>query len=393
MSSAPAVSVPVEKEAQTLLLAMLTTLMEGNGSDFHLRTNKVPYLRIDGELTRDLSNQPVRIETMNEIIRLLLTMRGGGANSVRWEDFEGALRRDACVNFSASTEYFNVRDSVEFPKARMRVSCLIDDNGTSVVGRLLKDHIPSLTELGFDDQVAEKVRLMVRRARGMILVTGPTGSGKTTTMGSIINEINLSRCVHIITIEDPIELKYGQYSPIDPESDIFQSLITQREIGLHCNSFRHGLDESLRHDPNIILVGEIRTKETMEAALMAAETGHLVITTLHTNGGFQAISRIVSEFPADRKSFICEQLSRNLNCVVSQRLLRRADGEGRVLCYEYLEVKGPIKAALNQNDILGIPNSMDKENSIKWNDSIKGLLDAGIITQETFESNKTLEQD
>jgi twitching motility protein PilT len=153
------------------------------------------------------------------------------------------------------------------------------------------------------------------------------------------------------------------------------------------------LNDALRQDPNLILVGEMRTRDTLEAALVAAETGHLVLSTLHTNGGYQTISRIISEFEKERHEFITKQLAMNLICVVSQRLLPRIDEPGRVLCYEILEVQGAIKSALMSGVPERIPNAMTPQNSIKWNEHLRGLLSHGIVSQESFAINRMNEQD
>ena len=235
------------------------------------------------------------------------------------------LQQQGAVNFSASS---GDRTDVEGSNLRLRVCCFLDADGVSLVIRRLSESIPSLTELGFGSEAVQRIRRCYNRACGLILVTGPTGSGKTTTLGSLINEINLSRSHHIITIEDPIEIRHPQFSPLVPQSEVYRCLLTQREVYIHCNTFREGLNDALRQDPNIILVGEMRTRDTLEAALVAAETGHLVLSTLHTNGGYQTISRIISEFEKERHEFITKQLATNLLGVITQRLLPRAHQPG-----------------------------------------------------------------
>jgi twitching motility protein PilT len=336
----------------------------------------------------------MRSNTSELISSVEAEMNENGDKRDAWEviiqRFWAHVRQYGVANFSASTEEW---ESTDFPKLRMRVNCFLDSDGVSLVVRLLNDDIPQLTELGFDIEAVQRIQKNISRTSGLILVTGPTGSGKTTTLGSIINEINLNKSSHIITIEDPIEFKYRQYSPLVPNSEIYQSLITQREVYVHCNNFRDGLNDALRQDPNIILVGECRTRETLEAALVAAETGHLVLSTLHTNGGYQTINRIISEFPIDRKEFICKQLAGNLLGIISQRLLLKQDQKGRVLCYEYLEMNGGIKSALMESKPERIPNSMTPENSIKWNTNLKTLFEQGLISEDVYTANRMSEQD
>jgi pilus retraction protein PilT len=302
--------------------------------------------------------------------------------------FYEELKRNGAVNFSCSSELLGE----EIPKTRLRIHTFLDSEGISIVGRILKNEIPDFEGLGFDPDSIQRIQSQIRKPTGMILVTGPTGSGKTTTLGSIVQYINLTTPKHIVTVEDPIEIHYGQYSPLIEGSDIYRSLITQREVGVHTDSFRNGLHDALRQDPNIILLGELRSMETIESALNASETGHLVFSTLHTNGGYKTINRIVSEFPADRRNFICSQLAANLNCIISQRLLPRIDRTGRILAYEYLEISGPVKAALLSGDPERIPNSMDSKNSIRWNDNLRALRQEKIISEEVMQMNWMEEQ-
>lgn len=373
-----------EIQAKDLLHLVLTSLVEQEGSDFHLRTYRVPFLRIHGELQSNLTSSTIPTDVLEAILKLLLMMRSAAHMSdPEVTSFYEDLRRQGSANFSCSSELLGE----DFPKTRLRIHTFLDSEGISIVGRVLRDEIPALETLGFDTEAVERIQRQLRKPTGMILVTGPTGSGKTTTLGSIINHINLTCAKHIVTVEDPIEIHYGQYSPLIEGSEVYRSLITQREVGVHTDQFRNGLLDALRQDPNMILLGELRSMETIEAALNASETGHLVFSTLHTNGGYKTINRIISEFPADRRNFICNQLAANLNCIISQRLLPRADRPGRVLAYEYLEIAGPVKAALISGDPDRIPNSMDAKNSIRWNDNLKGLFSSHILSEEVYQMN------
>jgi twitching motility protein PilT len=297
---------------------------------------------------------------------------------------------DRCANFSCSTTL--VKDEYYLPDVRMRVNCFADQDGVSLVGRILSDRIRPLPELGFETGVVERIYSMCQRTSGLILVTGPTGSGKTTTLAACINHINETRASHIITIEDPIEILYPQYYPNIAESEVFKSLITQREVPRDVQSFGFGLHDALRQDPNVILVGELRSVETLESALTASETGHLVFATLHTPGGFQTINRIISAFPADRANFVTQQLSVNLNCILSQRLLRRLDGRGRVLCYEYLENIDALRAAIAKGDIKRIAQTMTAP-CVQWNARLQELYEGQMISEDTYVFNRTDFQD
>ncbi len=378
-----------DAQAKDLLHLILTALVDHEGSDFHLRTYRVPFLRIHGELQSNLTSSTIPTDVLEAMLKLLLMMRSAAHMSdPDLSSFYEDLKRQGAANFSCSSELLGE----DFPKTRLRIHAFLDSEGISIVGRVLRDEIPTVEKLGFDPETIERIQKQIQKPTGLILVTGPTGSGKTTTLGSLIQSINLSCPKHIITVEDPIEIHYSQYSPLIEGSEIYRSLITQREVGVHTDSFRNGLHDALRQDPNMILLGELRSMETIEAALNASETGHLVFSTLHTNGGYKTINRIVSEFPADRRNFICNQLAANLNCIISQRLLPRIDRPGRVLAYEYLEITGPVKAALISGDPDRIPNCMDSKNSFRWNDNLKGLHQSRIISEEVLQMNLMEEQ-
>jgi len=192
---------------------------------------------------------------------------------------------------------------------------------------MVKFQVPAFETLG----LPEVIRDIARNERGMIIVTGITGSGKSTTLASMIDYINDTRCDHLVTIEDPIEFLYKDK----------KCIINQRELGLDFDTFSEALKRSLRQDPDIILIGEMRDKETIRAAITAAETGHLVLSTLHTNDATQTVDRIMKYFDADEQELVRMQLAINLKAVISQRLLRKASGQGRIPAVEIL-VSTPI---------------------------------------------------
>ncbi|MDD2907359.1 MAG: PilT/PilU family type 4a pilus ATPase [Candidatus Gracilibacteria bacterium] len=205
---------------------------------------------------------------------------------------------------------------------RYRVNCYIDSMGYSIAFRIIPNKIPTLEELGLGDQIKE----MCSKAKGLILLTGPTGSGKSTNLAAMIDYINKNFKKHIITIEDPIEFSFT--------SD--KSLINQREIGDHTTWFSNAMKASLREDPDVIMVGEMRDPETIKTAITLAETGHLVLSTLHTNDSVQTIDRIVDIFPGSQQSQIRMQLSQSLVGIISQRLIPRDDKPGRIAAREIL---------------------------------------------------------
>src|SRR6266702_3886898 len=220
--------------------------------------------------------------------------------------------------------------------ARFRVSVFKEKGNFGVVLRQIPSKLLTMEQIGIPPSTKE----LLYKPRGLCLVTGPTGSGKTTTLASMINVINEERDeAHIITIEDPIEY-YHKHK---------KSLVTQREIGVDVPNFAEALRRALRQDPDCILVGEMRDLETMEAAITAAETGHLVFATLHTTGAARTVDRIVDAFPTDQQEQIRTQLASSIIAVISQVLLVRADGKGRVACFEIMITTPSIQALIRDN--------------------------------------------
>lgn len=227
---------------------------------------------------------------------------------------------------------------------RVRVNAYRVQGGYSLALRLLAESIPELSSLGLPPVVAE----FPSYQKGIVLVTGETGSGKSTTLASIINEINHTRPDHVITLEDPIEYQYA--------SD--KALVSQREVGRDTLSFASGLRAILREDPDVILVGEMRDLETIETALTAAETGHLVFATLHTRSAADSIDRLIGSFPEDRQRQIRMQTSMTLKAVISQQLLPNSTGDGRVLACELMVVNGAIRNLIREGKTPQIENSI-----------------------------------
>ena len=237
----------------------------------------------------------------------------------------------------------------------------------------MNDHIPDLSELGLPKVVSE----FPAYSQGLVLITGETGSGKSTTLAAVLNQINRNEAKHILTLEDPIEYVYT------PE----KCVINQREIGRDTGSFATGLRAALREDPDVILVGEMRDLETIETALTAAETGHLVFGTVHTNSAADSIDRIVDVFPAERQQQIRLQLSMSLKAVLSQQLLPRVGG-GRVLACEVMKTDGAIRNLIREGKTPQIANSIQTTGSIGnilMDKALNTLYSAGTISRETFE--------
>jgi len=291
---------------------LLDLVVETNASDLHIHVGQSPTLRVSGEMT------PVEGPTLEaeDTERLML--------SITPDIYQQQLKTQGGGDFG-----FAFAD-----KARFRVSVLRAKGMCSMVLRQIPNHMFGLREIGLPDKIKELLYL----PRGLILVTGPTGSGKSTTLASMVNYINENRDGHIITIEDPIEY----YHPHK------RCIVTQREIGVDVPSFSEAIRRALRQDPDIILVGEMRDLETIEAAISAAETGHLVFGTLHTNSAAKTVDRIVDAFPANMKEMIRTQLSSSLVSVISQALCKK-NGGGRIAAYELMVTTSSIAQLIRDN--------------------------------------------
>jgi twitching motility protein PilT len=283
------------------LITALNEVLRRNASDLHVTSNAPPMLRIDGVLTPVSDQGPWGREKVTAALRSLLT-------SEQAEIFDRELEFDFGFTVSAN--------------ARFRVNFYQQRDAMGAAFRLIPTEIKQLKDLGVPDIVAQFATL----ARGLVLVTGPTGSGKSTTLAALVDLVNRTRTDHIMTVEDPIEFLHGN----------FKSLVNQREVGNDTHSFGQALKHVLRQDPDVILIGELRDLETISVALTAAETGHLVFATLHTQDAAQTIDRIIDVFPPHQQSQVRAQLAATLQGVVCQSLVRKVGGTGRAVATEVL---------------------------------------------------------
>jgi len=283
------------------LQRLFTEAYERNASDIHITVGVPPIFRVDGELVHVDSFDVLEPDKTREIAMHLMG-----------EYEKGVLDEVGEVDFSYSL----------LKKGRFRVNAYRQRGSISIAIRPIPFETPSLDSL----MLPEVLKEMALRDRGLFLVTGPTGSGKSSTLASMVNHINNHKTAHIITLEDPIEFLHKHMS----------SIIDQREIGSDSSSFAGALRGALRQDPDIILVGEMRDLETIQIAITAAETGHLVLSSLHTNGAAATVERIIDVFPPSQQQQIKVQLSNVLNGVMSQQLLRRSDNHGRVAACEIM---------------------------------------------------------
>jgi len=280
-------------------MPLLSFMHKQGASDLHLATGSPPILRLHGELKRT-NAPPIPAEALRSMLH-------GIMNEDQRREFEEELE----VDFSFPTDF-----------ARFRVNAFTQRHGPAAVLRKIPTDAPSLEKLGLPPNVGE----LAMKDRGLILVTGPTGSGKSTTLAAIIDYIN-QRCPdHIITIEDPIEFVH--------ESKC--ALINQREVGAHTHSFANALRSALREDPDVVLVGEMRDLETTQLAITAAETGHLVLATMHTNSAATTCDRIVDIFPSERQEQVRTMFSESLLAIIAQTLIPTREGKGRVAAFEIL---------------------------------------------------------
>jgi twitching motility protein PilT len=279
---------------------LLQQCVERRASDLHLSSGTSAMLRLNGDLT-PISVDPLSRDDIHLAMMSIMS-------STQQSHFKNTLECD----FSLEIEGLS----------RFRVNVFQQARGMSAVFRVIPHRIPSLQSLQAPAIFSE----LVQRTRGLVLVTGPTGSGKSTTLAAMVHALNQSESKHIITIEDPIEFVHTSH----------QCLIQQREVGAHTHSFANALRAALREDPDVILVGELRDLETIRLAMTAAETGHLVLGTLHTSSAAKSIDRIVDVFPGEEKDMVRNMLSESLNAVISQVLCKRKDGEGRVAAHEVM---------------------------------------------------------
>ncbi len=328
---------------------LLELAVNEGASDLHITVGLPPMLRIHGGL-HPLQGDPLGPEDTERLMK-----------SITSPDHQQKVREKGGTDFG-----FGFGEA-----ARFRVSVLKSKGNVGIVLRLIPSTLLTLEQLGLPPQVKE----LLFRPRGLVLVTGPTGSGKSTTLASMINIINQERDVHIITIEEPIEYYH----------DHKQSIISQREVGVDVSSFKDALRGALRQDPDVILVGEMRDLETMEAAITAAETGHLVFATLHTTGAASTVDRIVDAFPSGQQEQIRTQLSVGIVAVVSQLLLKRADQPGRVAAFEIMISTPSIKALIRDNKTYRITSDIQtgaKYGMTTLDSHLTALFQAGQIRYE-----------
>ncbi len=328
---------------------LLSACVAQGASDIHLTVGRAPVLRIDGRL-RSLETKVLEPDDTTALMK-----------SITPERNQQELQEEGGTDFG-----FAFGD-----EGRFRVSVFRQKGNMSLVLRLIPSKIMSFEEIGLPKITAA----LCRRPRGMFLVTGPTGCGKTTTLACMLNYINENFDRHIVTVEEPIEYYHSHK----------KSIINQREVGVDVPSFGEALRRVLRMDPDVILVGELRDLETIEAAVRAAETGHLVFSTVHTTSAAGTITRVIDVFPVDQQEQIRIQLSSNLIAVLSQALCPLATGKGRVAAYEFMVVTPAIANLIRENKTYRIDSSIQTGKKLGMqllDEHLWQLYDAGKITLE-----------
>ncbi len=326
-------------------------------SDMHVKIGQPVSLRIDDDLTPLPEGVAVDHKTMMYFLGILLSEK----------NLEIVTDEEAPRDVDTAFEW--IEQGVNF-----RLNVFRDRDGLAFVMRVLASIIPPIQEVGLpSEKIWQDISAL---KRGLVLVTGVTGSGKSTTISSLINHINLTRKTRIITLEDPVEFLFKSES----------SMVSQRQVGQDVPSFSGGLRSALRENPDIIFVGEIRDTETASLALSAAETGHLVFSTLHTRDAKGALSRIVDMFPSEQTKSLCLQLSFSLSYVLSQKLVPRADGNGRILAMEVLKnvpALGNLIRTGNWQQVYSTMETQSKEGMMTMEQHLLHLYQHNIITKES----------
>jgi twitching motility protein PilT len=329
----------------------LKQVVDSGSPDLHLKVGRVPMVRLpNGELYEMENSEIVTAQIIEELIKQILS-----------EEHFKAFKEKQEVDTSYAV----------MGVGRFRVNTFWDTEGPAVAFRAIPMEIPSLESLGLPSILKE----FTQKSKGLFVVTGPTGSGKSTTLAAMVNEINRSRRVHIITIEDPIEFVHTSKL----------ALVTQREVGTHTLSFPSAIRAALREDPDVILVGEMRDLDTISAAITLAETGHLVLATLHTQDAAQTIDRMIDIFPPNQQSQVRAQLSTTLIGVMAQRLIPRADNNGRVMAVEILVRNDAITNCIKEGNTHQIYSMMQigkADGMVTLDSSLAELYKQGFISEQ-----------
>ena len=343
------------------IVALLTLAHQRKASDLHLKVGNHPILRINGRLEPLTDQSVLDSGAARALIESMMT-----------DEHKEIFRKNLELDFAYSVSGVS----------RFRVNVYQQRGSIGAAIRSIPMGVPTIEDLG----LPEVVKKLAALPRGLVLVTGPTGSGKSTTLAAIIDHINQTRSVHVVTIEDPIEYLH---------KDV-KSVINQREVGMDTQSFANALRHVLRQDPDVILIGEMRDLETISTAVTAAETGHLVFATLHTQSAAQTMDRIIDVFPSHQQPQIRAQLSTALEGALSQTLVPLAGGHGRVAAVEAMVATGAIRNLIREGKTYQIPSSImsgGKEGMQTLNQALRDLVQQRKVTFEDAASRSTNERE
>ncbi len=327
---------------------LLAFTMQNEASDLHLSPNNAAIIRVHGHLKR-IKGEALKSDDIRTMVYSIMT-------EDQRSDFERDMELDFAISFGE--------------KSRFRVNAFTTRTGTAAVFRTIPSLIPTMEEL----ELPPIMKRFAGLENGLVLVTGPTGSGKSTTLASMVDYINATRAEHIVTIEDPVEFFHTSK----------KSLVNHREVGRDTKSFKAALRSALREDPDVILVGEMRDYETISLALTAAETGHLVFGTLHSNSATKTVDRIIDVFPTGDKEMVRAMLASSIQGVIAQTLLKRAGG-GRVASHEIMVGTNAVRNLIRENQVSQLYSMIQtgsRYGMVTMEDSVNALLDQGVIDRE-----------
>ncbi len=338
------------------LQALVSTCFDIGASDLFLKVGTRPRVKLNGYVN-DLPGEYPELteEDINRMLAEEMTEK-------QWNRYQDSFEYDLSFRVPG--------------KCRVRCNAYRQRGGPASVMRIVPTRIRTLEELGMPSSLSEQTK----HRQGLVLVTGPTGSGKTTTLAALIDIINQSKQCHIVTIEDPLEVEH-----VDK-----QAYVSQREVGIDTEDFMPAMRAVVREAPDVILIGEMRDQVTMNTALQAGETGHLVFSTVHTSSAYETLDRVVNMFPPHEKHHLCQRLSNSLRAVVAQKLIPRADGQGRVVCPEILVCTPTVSKAIEDGAFGDLYHHMNE--GAYWgmqtmNQALVRYVKAGIITEEMAVQN------
>jgi len=374
----------VRKGAQ--LFQKLITEFPG-ASDFQFRTDLFVYVQKGRSCTPWADGYRLRAPDVAGLLIALYRSKSGGLRDTDAQNFSrqekelmDTLAKDKKHNFACEGSEFEI-----LKQGRIRGQAFFDHRGLAITCRILNERIVPLEDLRFSPDTAETLKSLVQKRSGLGLITGVTGAGKSTTLAALVAFIKDHLSKHVVTIEDPVEYTFSDLK--EGAGEVCNSLITQREVGIKVDSFEQGLEDALREKPDIIMVGEIRSKRTMQTALEAVQSGHLVLSTMHTRGAAQTLARILEWFPKDDAEAILGQLSETLLFVLSQDLFPNANNNrDLVLCYELLvntstDMSSAIKKFHTSSNVIDA-QILGQNGGIAWDTNLKLLVDTGNVTPE-----------